>query len=154
MSNITLRNFSINIAKGNKSKRQSNTFKPIGKRQLAVVIEDDGILKARISFQKNKDDDIIEYLVLPFTDRSFDLKDKIFVCFKERDKYNKRVWIIRDKRKAALFYGSSDIYKTLDKGLLIAGHIVKQNNKQYFDYEKLIAFHEQGAHINAIEDND
>lgn len=141
--------FTINLAK---SKPKSKTINKKSKRMFAVVIEDDGILKARI--QTNTEDEDIQYDVIPFTDRSFDLKNKTHVFLKNRDKYGKRVCIIRDKSKAFLYSGQHPEFKVLDKGLLISGYIITIDNKRYFDYDKLVAFHELGAHINEIEEDE
>ena len=40
-------------------------------------------------------------------------------------------------------------YDVLKEGILIQGHIVEKDNKKYFNYEKLIAFTENGSHLNA-----
>ena len=141
--------FTINLAKG---KPKSKPINKKSKRMFAVVIEDDGILKARI--QTNTEDEDIQYEVLPFTDMSFDLKNKTHVFLKNRDKYGKRVCIIRDKSKAFLYSGQHPEFKVLDKGLLISGYIITIDNKRYFDYDKLVAFHELGAHINEIEEDE
>lgn len=141
--------FTINLAK---SKPKSKPINKKSKRMFAVVIEDDGILKARI--QTNTEDEDIQYEVLPFTDMSFDLKNKTHVFLKNRDKYGKRVCIIRDKSKAFLYSGQHPEFKVLDKGLLISGYIITIDNKRYFDYDKLVAFHELGAHINEIEEDE
>ena len=141
--------FTINLAK-NKTKPKTTTKK--SKRMFGVVIEDDGVLKCRI--QTNTEDEDIQYEVLPFTDMSFDLKNKTHVFLKNRDKYGKRVCIIRDKSKAFLYSGQHPEYKVLDKGLLISGYIITINNKRYFNYDNLVAFHELGAHINEIEEDE
>lgn len=141
--------FTINLAK---SKPKSKPINKKSKRMFAVVIEDDGILKARI--QTNTEDEDIQYEVIPFTDMSFDLKNKTHVFLKNRDKYGKRVCIIRDKSKAFLYSGQHPEFKVLDKGLLISGYIITVDNKRYFDYDKLVAFHELGAHINEIEEDE
>ena len=141
--------FTINLAK---SKPKPKTTNKKSKRMFAVVIEDDGILKARI--QINAEDEDIQYDVIPFTDMSFDLKNKTHVFLKNRDKYGKRVCIIRDKSKTFLYSGQHPEFKVLDKGLLISGYIITIDNKRYFDYDKLVAFHELGAHINEIEEDE
>ena len=140
--------FTINLAK---RKPKVKTINKKSKRMFAVVIKDnDGILKARI--QINTEDEDIRYDVLPFTDMSFDLKNKTHVFLKNRDKYGKRVCIIRNKSKTFLYSGQHPEFKVLDEGLLISGNIITIDNKRYFDYNKLVAFHELGAHINEIED--
>lgn len=141
--------FTINLAK---SKPKSKPINKKSKRMFAVVIEDDGILKARI--QTNTEDEDIQYEVLPFTDMSFDLKNKTHVFLKNRDKYGKRVCIIRNKSKTFLYSGQHPEFKVLDEGLLISGHIITIDNKRYFNYDKLIAFHELGAHINETEEDE
>lgn len=141
--------FTINLAK---SKPKPKTTTKKSKRMFGVVIDDDGVLKCRI--QTNTEDEDIQYEVLPFTDMSFDLKNKTHVFLKNRDKYGKRVCILRNKNKAVLYSGQHPEFKVLDKGLLISGYIITIDNKRYFDYDKLVAFHELGAHINEIQEDE
>lgn len=138
--------FAVNLA--SKPKRK---FKLIGsnisRKCYAVVKEIDGEFKAVININKQhirlKEEDELsnEQLILPFTERSLDLKDKIYVFLKEKDKYGHYVCIIRDTMTANLSPGLPIQYNTVHENLLLAGHIIRKNDKMYFEYEDLVAYH-------------
>lgn len=138
--------FTIKIASP-KIKREVKSSK-ISRRCLAVVISDNGTLKARIATSPVEDNQ--EYLVIPFTDNSYSLKGKTHVFLKHKDKYNNFVCVIRDTIKANFSPGTNSQYDAIKEGLLLAGRIIKIKEKLYFDYETLIAFSETAAHINEV----
>lgn len=119
----------------------------ISRKCLAVVAEIDGEFKAIINIDKQHilfregDEVSNEQLVLPFTDKSLDLKGKTYVFSKEKDKSNHYVCIIRDSYNANTHPGLKFQYNTLHPNLLIAGHIIRKDGKMYFNYEDLISHH-------------
>lgn len=136
--------FTINIA--SKPKHGSKpTGNNISRKCYAVVKEIDGEFKAVINIDKQhirlkKGDELSnEQLILPFTKRSLDLKDKIYVFLKEKDKYGHYVCVIRDITTANLFPGLPTQYNAVHENLLLAGHIIRKNGKMYFEYEDLVA---------------
>ena len=138
--------FTINIA--SKSKHGSKpTSSNISRKCYAVVKEINGEFKAVININKQhirlkKGDELSsEQLILPFTKRSLDLKNKIYVFLKEKDKYGHYVCVIRDKMTANLFPGLLTQYNAIHENLLLAGHIIRNNGKMYFEYEDLVAYH-------------
>lgn len=146
MINENMPTFTIKVA--SKSKRESkSTGSNISRKCLAVVKEIDGEFKAVINIDNKhiylKEGDKLsnEQLVLPFTEKSLDLKDKIYVFLKNKDKYGHYVCVIRDRNTAHFFPGTSIQYNTVHDNLLIAGHIIRKNGKMYFEYEDLVAHH-------------
>lgn len=136
------------IKPASKSKRESKpTGSNISRKCYAVVKEIDGEFKAVININKQyvrlKEGDELsnEQLILPFTERSLDLKGKIYVFLKEKDKYGHYVCIIRDIMTANLIPGLPIQYNTVHENLLLAGHIIRKNGKMYFEYEDLVAHH-------------
>lgn len=136
------------IKPASKSKLESKpTGSNISRKCYAVVKEIDGEFKAVININKQyvrlKEGDELsnEQLILPFTERSLDLKGKIYVFLKEKDKYGHYVCIIRDIMTANLIPGLPIQYNTVHENLLLAGHIIRKNGKMYFEYEDLIAHH-------------
>lgn len=134
------------IKPASKSKRESKpTGSNISRKCYAVVKEIDGEFKAVININKQyvrlKEGDELsnEQLILPFTERSLDLKGKIYVFLKEKDKYGHYVCIIRDIMTANLIPGLPIQYNTVHENLLLAGHIIRKNGKMYFEYEDLVA---------------
>lgn len=150
MAKQLIHSFAIKAVAVNKVKRESKSFTKVGKKCQAVVIKDDDILKARLTTSPVADSEetLNEFLVLPLTPNSFNLKGKTKVFFKEKDKYGHYVCVIRNELTAKLHPGVSTRFDTLHEGLLISGHVVKKDGKQYFDYEDLVAFTELGAHID------
>lgn len=149
MAHELIHSFAIKLVSPSKVKRESKSFIKVGRKCQAVVISDDKQWKARLTTSPVEDERIPdEFLVLPFTDSSLSLKGKTHVFLKEKDKYGHYVCIIRDKLNAELHPGLNVQYNVFHEGLLISGHIVKKEGKHYFEYEELIAFTENGAHIN------
>lgn len=145
---IKLRIPTFTIKPASKSKRESKpTGSNISRKCYAVVKEIDGEFKAVININKQyvrlKEGDELsnEQLILPFTERSLDLKGKIYVFLKEKDKYGHYVCIIRDTMTANLIPGLPIQYNTVHENLLLAGHIIRKNGKMYFEYEDLVAHH-------------
>lgn len=151
MSRQLVHNFTISATKISKIRRANKTFTRFGKKCHAIVIKDNGALKARlISSPVEEHDvfDISEFKVIPFTPNSFNLKGKTHVFLKRKDKYGHYICIIRNNVIANRHPGLTSQYNALREGLEVAGHIAKQGDDFYFDYENLIAFKENGAYIN------
>ena len=145
---IKLRIPTLTIKSASKSKRKSKpTGSNISRKCYAVVKEIDGEFKAVINIDKQhirlkKGDELSnEQLILPFTERSLDLKGKIYVFLKEKDKYGHYVCIIRNTINAELHPGLPIQYNAVHENLLLAGHIIRKNDKMYFEYEDLVAHH-------------
>lgn len=137
--------FTIKIKPVQKIKRVSKGYTRVGRKCEAVVLNDEGVLKARLLRSPVEECD--DSIALPFTDNSFNLKGKNWIFSKTRDKYGRRICIIRTDQESEHFPGSPECYEALQEGLRIAGHIVKQDGKYYFDYETLIAYSERGDKI-------
>jgi hypothetical protein len=150
MSRDLIFTFAIKSASVTKTKREHKNETKISRKCYAVVIKDEnGELKARIDTLKEA---VNEYIVLPFTEKSLDLKDKTYVFHKDKDKYNHYVCEIRDKLTAAISYGSSNRYSVFHENMLIAGHIVRKNGKMYFDYETLVKYHyDSNGTVNEVK---
>lgn len=137
--------FSINIA--NKPKHIKSTGTTISRKCFAVVKIIENEFKAIINIDKQKirikegDEISNEQIVLPFTEQSLSLHNKIYVWLKHKDKYNHDICIIRDPNVAEMRPGIPAQYNVLKDNLLIVGHIIRKNGKMYFDYEDVIAFH-------------
>ena len=145
---IKLRIPTLTIKLASKSKREPKpTGSNISRKCYAVVKEIDGEFKAVINIDKKhirlkKGDELSnEQLVLPFTEKSLDLKDKTYVFLKNKDKYGHYVCIIRDAINAELHPGLPIQYNAVHENLLLAGHIIRKNDKMYFEYEDLVAHH-------------
>lgn len=138
--------FTINLA--SKPKRESKpTGSNISRKCYAVVKEIDGEFKAVININKQhirlKEGDELssEQLILPFTEKSLDLKGKTYVFLKEKDKYGHYVCMIRNTTTVNLAPGIPTQYNAVHENLLLAGHIIHKDGKMYFEYEDLVAYH-------------
>lgn len=137
--------FTITIANKPKNKIKVTGSK-VSRKCLAIVTNINGEFQAIINYNKGKMDitDTFtlnnEVLVLPFTENSLNLKDKQYVWLKNKDKYGHNVCIIRDAITANISPGIKEQYDAVVKDSLIVGHIVRINNKMYFEYEDLIAY--------------
>lgn len=136
--------------------KTTKNFSKVSKKFYAVIIKDkDDTFKARLTIspvEESEDKGFIpqEYLVLPLTPNSLILKGKTHVFSKDKDKYGHRVCYIRERMNSIINPGLDSQYDVLKEGLLISGHIVKKDNKTYFDYENIVAFTENGAHIDNV----
>lgn len=152
-------NFTIKLASTKKeSKPKGNN---VSRRCLAVVSKIDNEFKAIVNYEKNtiKLTDIFsiknEQLILPFTEKSLELKGKIYVFAKEKDVYGNNICIIRDNITANISPGIPNQYDVFKENILISGHIIRNNNKLYFEYEDLISYHylsEYRIHDVTIDD--
>lgn len=144
-------NINLSVPKKSRKIKKEND-KNVSRKCYAVVIVDNGEFKAKIKNVTTENEDVAkEFIVIPFTEKSLSLKDKIYVFNKTKDKYNKLVCIIREPVKANINYGTKKQYDVLKEGLLLSGFIIKDKGKLYFDYKNLIAFNENSPHLN--EDN-
>lgn len=143
-------NFTINVAKVNKPK--GNSSKQVSRKCLAVVITDENTIKARID--TSPVEGCNEFLVLPFTTKSLELKGKTIVFFKDKDKYGHNQCYFRTTTDALINPGTNNQFDALRPGLLISGYIKRIDGKLYFDYEDLVAYKEGGVHITDIRINE
>ncbi len=138
--------FTINIAFEHK-KESKPSRSNISRKCYAIVAIIDGEYKAIVNYEKKQiyvregGDLSNEQLILPFTEKSLSLKDKIYIWAKNKDKYGNYICVIRDRNTANLHPGVDGTYNAVRENLLIAGYIIRKDYKMYFEYEDLIAYH-------------
>lgn len=134
--------------------KTTKNFSKVSKKFYAVIIKDkDDTFKARLTIsplEESEDKGFIpqEYLVLPLTPDSLILKGKTHVFSKNKDKYGHYICYIRERINSIINPGLDSQYDVLKEGILISGRIVEKDGKNYFNYEELIAFSENGGHLN------
>lgn len=134
---VPLLGIKINIAKGNKKKRNTSTDNNVISRVCrAVVIKDDEGFKAKISINNEEDSDI---LLIPFTTESYNIKGKEVIFSKERIDDGRFVCLIRDKASSKL-YNNVECYTPLRENIVITGNILRIDGKMYFRYKEFISF--------------
>lgn len=145
-----------------KFKRKTSTVgTKVSRKCYASVITVDGELKASVNYSKN-DESIPkpytfnnERIILPFTPKSLSLKGKEFIFANNKDEYGHYICIMREQLKSNIDPGNREKYSSLVENLLIAGYIVKLDDKLHFEYVDLIAFHYKAeAHIQDVAIDD
>ena len=144
--------FTIKPISSIKLKQETKSFKTVGKKCKAVVIEDNGIFKAKLisSPVENNENELKDIHIIPFSEESFNLKGKTHVFLKEKDKYGHLICIIRDEIESRISPGTNTQYDVLKKGLRLIGHVVNKHGKHYFNYEELDAYTENGPVIGEL----
>lgn len=134
---VPLLGIKINIAKGNKKKRNVSTKSNVISRVCrAIVIKDDEGFKAKININNEENSDI---LLIPFTTESYDIKGKEIIFSKERIDNGRCLCLIRDKVSSNL-YNDVERYIPFRENIVITGNIVRINGKMYFQYKEFISF--------------
>ena len=131
--------------------KPSKSFVKVSRKCLAVIILHDGDFRAKIRKELYNDN---EFLILPLTPKSFDLKHKGYVYSRNKDKNGKHILCIREVSKTKLSPGLVNQYITIKVGCVISGYICRNNNKLYFDYDNFVAFSEDSEPINDINIDD
>ena len=134
---VPLLGIKINIAKGNKKKRNVSTKSNVISRVCrAVVIKDDEGFKAKINIDNEENSDI---LLIPFTTESYDIKGKEIIFSKERIDNGRFLCLIRDKASSNL-YNDVERYIPFRENIVITGDIIRIDGKMYFRYKAFISF--------------
>lgn len=114
-------------------KKHKPKSKFVGKNiDVIPIIDTDGTYKAYLKLAKD------EFTLLPFTDKSFDLKGRDIVFSKVKDEHNHYVRYYRNKLDCIHFPGNKEYLIPFAPTWVIRGNIVKINNKKYFDFVTLV----------------
>ena len=131
-------NLKIVVAPPKKHKTRSNSgIKLIGKSKRGVVFQDeDGTYKVSISMEN--DPNYPDFLVIPFTERSYNIVGKTTVFAREVDKHGRRVRYIRSEANAKFMPGDPKRYIPFAPNWIVRGYIVKDNGTMKFDFKSLV----------------
>ena len=131
-------NLKIVVAPPKKHKTHSDSgVKLTGKSKHGVVFQDeDGTYKISISMEN--DPNYPDLLVIPFTERSYDIVGRTTVFTREVDEHGKRTRYIRSDTKAKYDYGDPERYIPFAPNWIVKGNIVRDNNILKFDFIDLI----------------
>lgn len=77
--------------------------------------------------------------ILPFSKESFDLKGKIHIFAKEKNKEGKYVHIIRSKDTAEMYPGNDEIYTPICENSLYKGYIIKSGKELVFKVTEYVS---------------
>ncbi len=115
-----------------KPKRIPSTHKPLTKILYCLAKKDNnGEWKAYINTKGIPD--YKDLTILPFTEKSFELKGRNEVFRVSKDKYNHYVKVIRTDVEAEFYPGNKEDYCTLCENHVYSGHIVKVDGITQFD---------------------
>ena len=101
-----------------------------------VFQEKDGTYK--VSINMNNDSINPDLLILDFTERSYDLTDKIDVFSKTVDSKGRRTRFIRNTINAKYMPGLPEQYIPFAPNWIVRGYIVKDNDTKKFDFKSLV----------------
>lgn len=150
MVNILLGSLHIKVAQP-KKKASSGPKWESNKIQRGVVIEEDnGDFKVKVEVVDEKGTK--QELILPFTPDSYELKDKLSVFTRTKDKHGRRTRIIRDVWHAKFHPGLPEQYIPFAKNWIVKGYIVKEGLTKMFDFKDLVGI--QGYTMDVFHDED
>ena len=131
-------NLKIVAAPPKKHKTHSDSgVKLTGKSKHGIVFQDeDGTYKVSISMKN--DPNYPDLLIIPFTERSYDIVGRTTVFTRNVDEHGKRIRYIRSDTKAKYDYGDPERYIPFAPNWIVKGNIVRDNNILKFDFIDLI----------------
>ena len=138
----------ITVSPPKKHKTRSNSgIKLIGKSKRGVVFQDeDGTYKVYISMEN--DPNYPDLLVIPFTERSYDIVGRTTVFTREVDEHGKRTRYIRSELKAKFMPGDPKRYIPFAPNWIVKGHIVRENGTLKFDFDDIITIKGYDVFVN------
>lgn len=135
---MTKLGLSLKISIPKKPKTTSkNTIKIEAKNKKGVVfIDEDG--KYKVSLFKNDDFYSSVSLIVPFTEKSYDLRGKTSIFNKIPDKKGRYIRHIRTEEKSKFFPGNSDVFVPFAPNWIVKGNLVREGLILKFDFISLI----------------
>lgn len=134
-------NFTINIAKAVKKVSEPKPAK-ISRLCLGVVtLTENG--EYRISIDTKNDPNYPENIIIPFTDKSFDLRGRKIFFSKEKDEYGHYTRYIRDEYSKLPFEHSTR-FDTITPKEICSGHIVSDHGVMKFELSNV---HGKGKYV-------
>lgn len=126
--------FTINIAKGFKKKPKISKPNRVSRLCIGTAIKEGDEYKIKISLRN--DPEYPDFLVIPFTEESLELKGKVIVYSQEKDKYGRHICYHRDPSICKLFPGLPTQYTVVIERLVCSGYVIRKDNKLMFDLKE------------------
>ena len=141
-------NLKIVVAPPKKHKTHSDSgVKLTGKSKHGVVFQDkDGTYKVSISMEN--DPNYPDLLVIPFTERSYNIVGKTTVFAREVDKHGRRIRYIRSEENAKFMPGDPKRYIPFAPNWIVKGHIARENGTLKFDFDDIITIKGYDVFVN------
>ena len=140
--------FTINIAKGIKKRTSTPLPNKISRLCLGTTVINNNEYKCKISLRN--DPEYPDYIIIPFTKESLDLKGKVIVFEHKKDEYGHYVEHHRNSTMCKFFPGLSSQYTTIVEGEVCSGYVIRKDGKLYFDMK---AVHGRGSMLKNIPNN-
>ena len=126
--------FTINLAKGFKKKPKASKLNRVSRLCIGTTIKEGDEYKIRISLRN--DPEYHDFLVVPFTKESLELKGKAIVYGHEKDKYGHNIEYHRDPSMCKFFPGLPSQYTAVIERLVSSGYVIRKDGKLMFDLKQ------------------
>lgn len=126
--------FTINIAKGFKKNPKTSKPNRISRLCIGTTIKEGNEYKIKISLRN--DPEYPDFLVVPFTKESLELKGKVIVYSHEKDEYGHHIAYHRDPFMCKLFSELPTKYTAVIERLVCSGYVVRKDGKLMFDLKE------------------
>ena len=126
--------FTINIAKGFKKKLKSSKPNKVSRLCIGTVIKEENEYKIRISLRN--DPEYSDFIIVPFTEESLELKGKTIVYSHEKDKFGHNIAYHRDPSICTIFPGLPTQYTAVVEKLVCSGYVIRKDGKLMFDLKE------------------
>lgn len=135
-------------------KKQKTVSKSIVKieatdKKGTVFIDEKGDYKVSISM--NNDIYNPSLLIVPFTEKSFDIKGRVNVFSRKPDKKGRYTRYVRSEEKAKFFPGDPNNYVPFAPNWIVKGNLIRENTVLKFEFKSLITIK---GYIIMIKDDD
>ena len=126
--------FTINIAKGLKKKPKASKPNRVSRLCIGTTIKEGDEYKIKISLKNNPE--YPDFIVIPFTKESLELKGKTIVYSYEKDKYGHNIVYYRNSFMCKLFPGPTTKYTAVIERLVCSGYVIRKDGKLMFDLKE------------------
>ena len=135
---MTKLGLSLKISVPKKQKTISkNTIKIEAKNKKGVVfIDENGEYKVSLSMENDTFNPSL--LIVPFTEKSYELKGKTSIFSRNKDKDGRYIRHIRSEEKSRFFPGNPDIFVPFAPNWIVKGNLVREGLILKFDFISLV----------------
>ena len=119
--------FTINLAKGFKKKPKVNKPNRVSRLCIGTTIKEGEEYKIKISLKN--DPEYPDFIVIPFTKESLDLKGKTIVYLHNKDKFGHNIVYHRNPSICKLFPGHSSQYTVVVENVICSGYVIRKDGK-------------------------
>lgn len=136
-------NYSFKI-KPVKQSAHNALLKPVkvGTITKALCILENGVHKAKVTISDKE-------MIIPFTDKSYELKGRTRIFTRSKDKRGRYICICRTPDRANHFPGCTEVYVPFCPKWIIKGYIMNLNGNYSFDFKALVTI--EGHECNSLD---